>query len=149
MNNELPNIDNCLLFIDNWVDEVWKEGFFKVSVKSYEFFWSCINFFFCIYRGVAKRNWSESKDSIRAPYQNWRAFEAPAGGWVSRLEFLFGSDKVQSNRNSKSELPCNSLLARVLVSCQNGNALFSRQSAVISYQLSIISLRAYLSGFLK
>ena len=40
MNNELPNIDNCLLFIDNWVNEVWKEGFFKVSVKSYEFWMS-------------------------------------------------------------------------------------------------------------
>ena len=81
-------------------------------------------FFFCLYSGVAKRNWSESKDSIRAPDQNWRAFEAPAVGRVSRLEFLFGSDKVQSNRNSKSELPCNSLLARLLVSLSKRNCPF-------------------------
>ena len=110
---------------------------------------SGINFFFCLYSGVAKRNWSESKDSIRAQSHSWRAFEAPAVGWVSRLEFLFSSDKVQSNRNWKSELPSNSLMARFLASRQNGTALFSHQSAVISHQLLIISLWAYLFGILK
>ena len=65
-----------------------EEGFLKVSVKSCEFFWSCINFFFCIYSGVAKRNWSESRDSIRAPSHSWRAFWAQPGVEVSCLEFL-------------------------------------------------------------